>query len=1501
MGKKHFLLIFLLTSTVIHQSAFPQLIRQFSEDPGLFTGELLTLMGSNISEKQLEGIVEFNTLWDSAALSTPEMQNVIHSCNSLLAHNARPVPHMLNYIEMLTGFLVHDKNRNHFPVWQRAFDDIMKTDNKTLSVINEFILATKNLINRNLLHKSPMVSWEASGADFRMEYDDSLRVVFNRINLMAFNHIDTLIISNTSGILNPLSSSWSGKGGRVTWKRAGLDEDDPYATLGSYSIDLTRSEYNADSALFTYNLYFQSPIAGKLTDRVLTTNNAKDASYPRFTSYRQEFSLSGIYEDVDYEGGLGMEGAKLIGSGGEQSNARLYFYRNGERWLTAESLYFVFRPQGTSSTSSRILFYIENDSVFHPDMQLNYIDNIRELSVNQNQKVISRSPWYNQYHQVDMSFAQLLWKIDDNEMRLTMPRASSIGNASFESLNLFDRNQYHSLQGMDANHPLLLLRNFGRRNDLQEFQAEDYGRFLRRPLPQIRRQLLELTLQGFIFYDTDTDIIILRDRLNHYIQASMRRIDYDIINFVSTTNAPTENALLNLDTYEMTINGIPRVFISRSQNVNIFPDQKCITLKRNRNFLFDGQVNAGNLSFFGRNFAFDYDNFSVLLQDIDSLSLNAWIYGADREEQSRLAEVKNLIRTVTGVLEIDKADNKSGRVNNPEFPIFNSTEKSYVFYEKPEIHRGVYKSQDFYFELEPFRMDSLSTFRNEYIDFRGKLVSAGIFPDIEEMLVLQEDHSLGINHTFHETGIPVYGGKGTYFDDIRLSNDGLRGSGRLNYIESEMFSDDFVFFPDSVNSLTDLFLIHKQSQGVEFPSLRSKNNIVQWLPYEDIMTVRQTDNTFTLFDDRAELDGSLNIKKTGLSGSGTLSLENAAITADNYEIKSESFSTDNSKLFLKMPGKPAGSLIAEGVSADVDLKAQKGNFIRKIDSEMITLPLNSYISNPESFTWNMDQHRIEFISSETDPVTGQQGAKYISTAQGQDSLAFFAPRAILDYHSGQLRADGVKYIEVADGIVYPAGESILIDEKTAINTLNGAGLIVNRDNSYHEIYNASLDIGGRKSYRGSGDYDYIDEMNVAQTISFDKISVSRDNETIASGTISEKDSFMLNQRFSFAGEVGLLASQPHLNFRGGVRIFHNCEGLKAHPLAFEHEINPTDVLIPVSDQSMSAERERIYSGIFVATDSVHIYPAFFSTRKNWSDRLIVNAEGYMKFDPVSNEYRIGSAEKLRNTDIPGNIITLNPDECIIRSEGKLKLGVDLGQVKLSATGKVQNSINDNETIINGIISMDFLMSEEAMELIAQQADSAIARPVDPSGYFYKRGLKEMVGEEKAETLTGQFPAQGRQSRLPEELNKTFVLSDINMKWNRESRSYRSHGKIGIAYIQGAPVNKYFNGYLEITKRRSGDYLDFYIELDDQNWYYFGYTRGVMQTFSSNSEYVRIIEDLALRHRRMRVSDRETRYIYMLASDTKIESFFRTYRSHLKGRTLVLPDDQIKPEKSVLDQ
>jgi hypothetical protein len=770
---------------------------------------------------------------------------------------------------------------------------------------------------------------------------------------------------------------------------------------------------------------------------------------------------------------------------------------------------------------------------------------------------------------------------------------------------------------------------------------------------------------------------------------------------------------------------------------------------------------------------------------------------------------------------------------------------------------------------------------NEHLRFNGKLISAGIFPEIEEALVLQDDYSLGIRHSVAEKGLPVYGGKGTYYFDLQLDKSGLRGSGKLDYLASVLYSDDFLFLPDSMNTVTNDFLISKQSAGTPFPGVRSRNNPVQWLPSENLMNVLQRDRNFDIFNGQADLNGSLQITPSGLTGKGTLEVANAVFSSGKYNFYAESLEAEKSSFAFRNPGNPLNALSAGEIRAFVDLESRKGEFSRDHGTGSISMPLFGYIADPENIVWKIDEHKFELFSSGINSITGRHGAEYISMKKGQDSLRFFSPLAIMDYSSNILQAGEVAYLEIADATIFPVDETIIIRENAEMMPLENARLIAgSSDTHLHEIYDATLKIMGRNEYNGTGSYDYVDEKNEIQRIHFDKISVSRQGETYATGKIEEQDNFLLSPAFRYYGETELRSTRPHLNLRGSARTTHNCKPLAGKGLAFEHIIDPMDIMIPVPAQAVSSDRQRVYSGIFISTDSVHIYPAFFSERKNYSDQLIVKADGYIKFDQASGEYRIASMEKLRDPVAAGNILTLNTRECILRGQGELELGVTFGQLKINAAGSAQNELELNKTTIEGLISLDFPFAENALALIGSDTESNSGQPVDSLANYYG-GPEGLAGYQ----LAGQ-------------VRSSFVLFNVKLEWDREKRSYVSIGKIGLAYVNGREINKMFNGYLEITKRRSGDLMDFYIEMDDSQWYYFGYTRGVMQAFSSNRSFVGKIEETALRHRRDRGSTRDERYVYMLASDAKLDEFFRNYRRHLETIdsqiTLIGPSKEDEP-------
>jgi hypothetical protein len=178
-------------------------------------------------------------------------------------------------------------------------------------------------------------------------------------------------------------------------------------------------------------------------------------------------------------------------------------------------------------------------------------------------------------------------------------------------------------------------------------------------------------------------------------------------------------------------------------------------------------------------------------------------------------------------------------------------------------------------------------------------------------------------------------------------------------------------------------------------------------------------------------------------------------------------------------------------------------------------------------------------------------------------------------------------------------------------------------------------------------------------------------------------------------------------------------------------------------------------------------------------------------------------------------------------------------------------------------------------------------------------LYEVLGKAEAEVYRADL-ATGKPKAIPLEVQHTLNLTDLKLRWNRKTNSYQSIGKIGIGNIYNNNVNRMVDGFVEITRKRSGDYMDLYLKLDDQNTYYFGYTRGVMQVFSTNTDFLASIRKLTLKQRVMEVPKNETSYIFMIASDSKVNNFKRSYNRYLKGEVQSQQDQDIQDKEDKQD-
>jgi hypothetical protein len=172
--------------------------------------------------------------------------------------------------------------------------------------------------------------------------------------------------------------------------------------------------------------------------------------------------------------------------------------------------------------------------------------------------------------------------------------------------------------------------------------------------------------------------------------------------------------------------------------------------------------------------------------------------------------------------------------------------------------------------------------------------------------------------------------------------------------------------------------------------------------------------------------------------------------------------------------------------------------------------------------------------------------------------------------------------------------------------------------------------------------------------------------------------------------------------------------------------------------------------------------------------------------------------------------------------------------------------------------------------------------VDMSDPFYIKGLGDILGKERAARLQEEMGLYGEYQQVPEELIHTLFFSDIDLYWNQNTRSYRSKGKIGLGSVNGNQVHKKVNGYMELSKRRSGDLFDVYLELDQKTWYYFGYTRGVMHMLSSNRNFNLTINDLKTSQRQMKTAKNEIPYVFIVTTADKKNAFLRQFMQEEAG-------------------
>ena len=1451
--------------------------KSFSSDPAEFFKELKGYMELT-NKKETEKVMDkFELLWLKEPKFTLEQQKtIISTANNMLKKRMKPYPDFSNYVEALMAFINSGRDLQVFINWHNSLDKMLAGTSKRYS---DYIENVAGLFGSNILYESGSTKWVASTGDYLFEFDTVPRISFPVMDLTCYAKGDSSTISGIRGYFYPLTKSFTGRGGKLFWTRAGVNPASVYAELVTTNIDLTSSEWGSDTAIFYNKQFFKEPLKGRVIDKILANVTPDNASYPRFISYDLKLGIREIVKDADYLGGFAQHGNKMIGAGTKEQKATLTFKRNNKPFLIVSSRSFVVRPERISSDNASFVCYFEKDSIFHPSLEMKYVSAERTLSLIRSNNSGITMPFFNSFHQMDMYVDAIYWKIDDPLMELKMISGQGESKMLLESNNLYTDERFQKMQGMADVSPLFTLKQYAEKNS-RNIYSVDFAKYLRVSEQQARSLLIFLANRGFVAYDFEEDVATINDKLYYYLAARSNKTDYDKIEIESVISAKA-NAKLNLLNFDMDLQGVGRVLLSDSQQVWVSPANQEMRLEKNRDFEFNGRVHAGRSDFYGKKFKFLYDKFRIDLDNVDSIRLKV-VSETELDENGnpKLIPLKSTLQNVTGKIYIDSMENKSSRKPYPPYPIFVSDKEAYVYYDHPSIYNGVYSRDKFYFKMDPFTIDSLDNFSAGGLRFNGNFESGGIFPTIAETAIIRPDYSFGFEKETPAEGYPMYGGKGKYFNHLDLSYAGLIGSGNIEYLSSNSESKNIVFFIDSTNLDNAQWNLKKETiAGVGFPQAEGAGTYINWRPKEDKMYVYKKESNLAVYDKNVTVNGNLILAAKGLGGNGDAYFLESELFSKDYYFKQDAYGADTSDFKLKSDDASVLAIQTKNVKSKIDLVKRFGDFISNGKGSYVSFPLNQYICYIAQFKWFIDKQEVEFGDDYKDNTKlNIEGSDFVSINPYQDSLrwnAGLARYSLIDY---LIKARKVKEILVADASIQPNDSATIVIERNAVmRPLVETKILANTTTKYHTITNATVNVLGRKSYTANGLYAYTDQAKVKHLIQLERIAIDTSLQTYANGTIPDTSNFQLSKNILYKGKVNIAAANPLLNFDGFAKVNHKCEEkLHTNWFSFRSDIDPKGVNIPIADPK-NENYEKLSVAISLSSDSTGFYSSFLSPKKRSTDTDILSASGVLSFDEKNNVYKVTSPDKVLSPDAPGNLIQLNDENCVIYGEGKMNLAANFGQFKMMVVGNVTNNTNNDSTVFDLLIGLDFMFNNDAMKNMAELiTGNPTLQPTADTRTTWVRGMKEIIGVEKTDKMISEFSLYGAPKRVPQELQQTLFLSDVKLYWDKEAQAYRSKGPIGIGFINKETISRQVKGYFEIQRKRGAEIFNLYLESDNATWWYFNYSRGVMQAISSDVKFNDAINNMKPEKRVAESKGDTPPYEFMLSTDRRKAEFVKKF-------------------------
>ena len=1306
------------------------------------------------------------------------------------------------------------------------------------------------------------LTFDESSMDIDLPKKVGAIISFTQVDLVIVSRYDSTTIAATNGSFLLDKYVFVGEEGRFDWTSAGKDPDEIYVNLDKYSFNTRNPYLEAVNVKLSYANKIDKVVKGYFEFKSVRHKSVEDAKYPKFISYENDIRVENLGDDnLVFIGGITLEGGTFIGASAYGKDSKMEYSDEEGKKFKIYSKLFNFRDSVITSYNSRVSIYHGRDSITHPSVKTRFYTNDKRFVVIKDKNGYNIRPFNASYFNMTIEADMINWDMNSDSMNITIMNAKSLLPSYYKSIDYYDFEEIKELSGIYNFNPLLVVYSYGAKQKTREFYVTNLIEDLNLNEKAVRGAMRHLMYLDFIEYDNIGGRIFLKDKAIHFVRSKNNKKDYDDL-MISSLSPDKPNSTLHLDTDELTVRGIDKFFISQILDVYIFPNDNEITLLKNRDFKFDGRLFAGNFEFVGRNFTFRYDSFLVDLANIDSIKF--YIDGEGEYEKKQVGNklvsldlydnsVLDLTAngSTTGTLYINRPDNKSGGKIFPQYPVFDADRGAIVYFDNEDMLGGAY-DRSVYFVVPPFGIDSLSSSDPATIGFDGTFITGGILPEFKETLRIMPDNSLGFEHVIPQDGFELYGGTAKIYHKVQLNNSGLVGNGRINYLTSSSYSENYVFYLDSmVTEGTNFKIKEGDLNGVSYPDIYTDNYEMIWHPHEDHMIVKNQLDSFRLYDNSATLNGFIDLSANGVNGGGTM-------TTRGFESQSDEFTFSETDLIAKHsffelasdnPEKPL--LTGDDIRLEFNFDTDIANISPEIEGmAAIEFPYAQIKTSIQKAQWNLKEQKVYMTKP---PDVAIENSYFYATRKELDSLAFNAESAVYDLQTSELKVSGIPYIIVGDAMITPENNEVLILENAQLGEIYNTTIVIDTLNEYHRLINGTIQIHSRTKFTGDATYEFVNAVKDTFNIKFGKFELWKDPEikgsqlqTVSSGVIGEDFKLRISEGLYFKGDVTMYARNRALKLDGYVQFDLPSRQDYSTWVKYSSMDEETQDVMFSFNQAVTENGKLLNAGIHYNIFNDELYATFAEEKSIDADEDFFSPDGIMYFNAEKGMFMIEDTAKTNGNKFSGKVFGYNDATGAIDFEGPVNFVESSENAKLTASGFGSGNVKDGSFEINSLLKFDYDIPNQALMVMAADLFEVIENfgapeaENNPDAFLYK--IAEFIGER----ATMEYDQRSQGDYLPiasftSKMAGSLVFSKVNMEWSTKHNAWYSKNKLGLSNILRSDINASIDGFIEIKRSAEhGNIMNIFIQASSDCWYYFGFEDNRLMLYSSNDEFVDII-------------------------------------------------------------